>query len=373
MNRETQTTLNCEGCGVKLQTTDTTKLGFIPDQALIKVPVICQRCYRIKHYNEVSSSVLLQDDFLKILNHIGQTQSLVVHIVDIFDFEGSLISSLQRFVGNNPIMLIVNKIDLLPKVSNYNKIVNWVQKQCKDQGIKIAQVLLVSARKNMGFERLLETLDTLRAGKDIYVVGATNVGKSTLINRLISDYSDLQLELTTSQYPGTTLDMVRIPLDDGKFIIDTPGIVYKHRLTELITKNEIKTVLPEKQLKPMVFQLNEQQTLFFGGLARFDFIKGERQSFTCYISNSVQIHRTKLEKADELYANHLGTLLQPPGKEHLETFPPLTKHPIHCKKGSSVDVLISGLGWIKVNSVAGADLEVYVPKGVKIAIRDCLI
>ena len=67
----------------------------------------------------------------------------------------------------------------------------------------------------------------------MYVVGGTNVGKSTLINRLIRDYSDLEQELTTSRYPGTTLDMVNIPLDDGKYIIDTPGIVYPWRFSEL--------------------------------------------------------------------------------------------------------------------------------------------
>ena len=144
------------------------------------------------------------------------------------------------------------------------------------------------------------------------MVGATNVGKSTLINRLIRDYSDLEAELTTSQYPGTTLDIVKIPLDDGKFIIDTPGIVYKHRLSELVAKKDIQALLPSEAIKPMVFQLNEQQSLFFGALARFDFVRGERQSFTCYVSSAIKIHRTKLEKADELYAEHRGVMLKPP-------------------------------------------------------------
>jgi ribosome biogenesis GTPase YqeH len=364
---------NCEGCGVRLQTEDSTKLGFIPDQAKSRVPIICQRCFRIKHYNEVSSAALQQDDFLKILGHIGDTQSLVVHIVDIFDFEGSLMGSLPRFIGSNPLLLVVNKIDLLPKVSNLNKIVNWVQRQLKEQGLKPVEIVMVSAKKNLGFERFMQTLDRFRAGKDIYVVGATNVGKSTLINRLIHDYSDLEAELTTSQYPGTTLDLVKIPLDDGKFIIDTPGIVYKHRLTELVSKRDIQSLLPNQAIKPMVFQLNEQQTLFFGALARFDFIHGERQSFTCYVSSAITIHRTKLEKADELYAEHRGEMLKPPGKEDLALLPPLTKHPIRVRKGSNTDILISGLGWIKINSLAGAELEVHVPKGVKLSIRESLI
>nr|WP_040948340.1 ribosome biogenesis GTPase YqeH [Gorillibacterium massiliense] len=365
--------LRCEGCGVALQTDDPGRIGYVPEQALAKIPVICQRCFRIKHYNEVSGVTLNQDDFLKILGAIAATNSLVVHIVDIFDFEGSLIAGLQRFIGNNPVLLVVNKIDLLPKVTNLNRIRNWVQKQAADNGLKVVDVVLCSARKNMGFDVLLSKLDTYRKGRDVYVVGATNVGKSTLINRLIRDYSDLEGELTTSPYPGTTLDEVRIPLDDGKSIIDTPGIVYRHRLTELIDKKELPVIMPSAVLKPMVYQLNEKQTLFFGALARMDFIKGERQSFTCYTANSLKIHRTKLENADELYATHKGELLQPPALENLDKLPPLTKHPVRIPKGMKTDILISGLGWITANSPLGAEVEVYAPKGVRVTVRSALI
>ncbi|GAB7053665.1 ribosome biogenesis GTPase YqeH [Paenibacillus sp. YK5] len=365
--------LHCTGCGVVLQTQDAEKLGYVPEQALTRTPVICQRCFRIKHYNEASSITLNQDDFLRLLTHVGSTQSLVINIVDLFDFEGSMISGLPRFVGNNPIVLVVNKIDLLPKATNYNRILNWVQRQAKEAGLKVAEVVLCSAKKNMGFERVIEALDKHRRGRDIYVVGATNVGKSTLINRLIRDYSDLDAELTTSQYPGTTLDLVRIPLEDGASIIDTPGIVYQHRLTELVSKKDLAKLMPDKPVKPLVFQLNERQTIFLGGFARFDFVQGARQSFTFYISNALQAHRTKLERADELYEEHKGGLLSPPAREELDKLPKWVKHPVRIPKGSNLDVSISGIGWVKVNGEAGADLVIHVPKGVKVAVREPLI
>ncbi|WP_141336044.1 ribosome biogenesis GTPase YqeH [Paenibacillus sp. tmac-D7] len=363
----------CAGCGVTLQTADSERLGYVPAQALTRTPIICQRCFRIKNYNESSSITLNQDDFLRLLSHVGSTESLVVNIVDLFDFEGSMISGLPRFVGKNPIVLVVNKIDLLPKVTNYNRILNWVQRQVKEAGLRVVEVVLCSAKKNMGFERVIEALDEHREGRDIYVVGATNVGKSTLINRLIRDYSDLDAELTVSQYPGTTLDLVRIPMDDGSSIIDTPGIVYKHRLTELVNKKDLMKLMPDKPVKPLVFQLNEKQTVFFGSLVRFDFVQGERQSFTFYTSNGLKAHRTKLERADELYAEHKGVLLSPPTLEELEELPPLVKHTIRIPKGKPSDVSISGLGWVKANSEAGADLVIHVPKGVKVALRESLI
>lgn len=365
--------LKCAGCGIGLQTEDEAGAGYIPARTLERKPPVCQRCFRIKNYNEVSSNTVSKDDFLSMLSHIARTESLVAHIVDIFDFEGSLISGLQRFVGDNPILLVVNKIDLLPKGTNPNKILNWIRKQAKSEGLKVLDVVLCSAKQGAGFERVIASLQQYRGDRDVYVVGATNVGKSTLINRLIRDYSDLNAELTTSRYPGTTLDLVKIPLDDGKSIIDTPGIVYDFRLTELISKEELQILMPEKPVKPRVYQLNEGQTLFFGALARFDFVRGERQSFTCYIANSLDIHRTKLENADGLYESHRGGMLAPPSPEHLAELPPLTKHSFSIKRGGRKDVLISGLGWIQINSDAGAQVVVHAPKGVRVAVRDALI
>ena len=114
--------------------------------------------------------------------------------------------------------------------------------------------------------------------QDIYIVGATNAGKSTLINQLIRRFSDLHTELTVSRYPGTTLDIVRIPLVEGRAIVDTPGIVYPFRLTEIVDESTVNALLPDKAIKPVTYQLDAKQTLFFGSLARMDFVQGEHQS-----------------------------------------------------------------------------------------------
>lgn len=192
--RGTASGLRCSGCGIALQSEAQDKPGYVPSGALAKEPVICQRCFRIKNYNESSSVTVEQDEFLRLLAQIGGKKALVIHIVDLFDFQGSVISGLQRFIGNNPVLLAVNKIDLLPKVTNWNKVRNWVQKEAKDMGLKVEDVVLCSAKQSSGFDRLLEAVAAHRGDRDVYVVGATNVGKSSLINRLIRDYSDLEQE-----------------------------------------------------------------------------------------------------------------------------------------------------------------------------------
>ena len=73
----------CAGCGVKLQTTANDKPGYIPDTALEREPAICQRCFRIKNYNDATTVTIDQDDFIKLLGGIANTESLVVHIVDM--------------------------------------------------------------------------------------------------------------------------------------------------------------------------------------------------------------------------------------------------------------------------------------------------
>lgn len=371
-NQEQQESKYCAGCGVQLQTEHQEKAGYVPRSALTKERIICQRCFKITHYSEVSPVELTDADYLRILHTIGDSQGLIVKIVDMFDFNGSWISGIQRFVGQNPILLVGNKVDLLPKNINLNRMKNWLQHSAKEMGLKPLDVLFCSAEKGLHIDELLQAIEHYRRGKDVYVVGATNVGKSTLINRILKNVGMDEKELlTTSRFPGTTLDLIDIPLEDGRSLFDTPGIINRHQMAHYITPEELKVISPIKPIKAKVYQLDAQQTLFFGGLSRLDFVRGEHQSFVCYVSNLLPIHRTKLEKADELYANHLGEMLSPPGKENLAAWPQLRKHSFKIK-AEPTDIVFSGLGWVTIKG-SGAYIDAFAPEGVTVTIRKALI
>ncbi|MED4016453.1 ribosome biogenesis GTPase YqeH [Sutcliffiella cohnii] len=361
----------CVGCGVSIQTENKTGLGYAPPSSLEKEEIVCQRCFRLKHYNEIQDVSLTDDDFLKILNSIGNTDALVVKIVDIFDFNGSWLPGLHRFVGNNKVLLVGNKVDLLPKSVKQQKVVHWMKQEASQLGLKPEDVFLISANKGTGVQEVAEKIETYREGKDVYVVGCTNVGKSTFINRIIRDFSGEKDVITTSQFPGTTLDLIDIPLDNGASLYDTPGIINHHQMAHFVDKRDLKMISPKKEIKPKVFQLNEGQTLFFGGLARFDYVTGGRRSITTYVSNDLYIHRTKLENADSLYKEHVGDLLQPPRQEDVESFPEFTKQEFTIKEAKT-DIVFSGLGWVTINE-PGAKVVAHVPKGVGIMIRKSLI
>lgn len=364
--------LRCTGCGVILQTEEEEKLGFIPPSAIEKEMLTCQRCYKITHYNQLTPVELTDDDFLKILHKIGESKGLIVKIVDMFDFNGSWISGLQRFVGNNPILLVGNKLDLLPKNLNLNRMRNWMQRSAKELGLKPVDVLLCSAAKGTNIDQLMEAMEEYRKGENVFVVGTTNVGKSTFINHILKKFgvSDDQF-VTVSRFPGTTLDLIDIPLDDGQSLYDTPGIINRDQMAHYVTEQELKIISPLKPIKPKVYQLKDQQSLFFGGLSRLDFVKGEPQSFVCYMSNLINIHRTKLEKADQLYSQHVGEMLTPPSKENLDKWPKLVKHSFKISH-EATDIVFSGLGWVSLKG-KGALIEAYAPEGVSISIRPALI
>ena len=71
----------CIGCGATIQTTDKAGLGFTPQSALEKGletgEVYCQRCFRLRHYNEITDVQLTNDDFLKLLHEVGDSDALV--------------------------------------------------------------------------------------------------------------------------------------------------------------------------------------------------------------------------------------------------------------------------------------------------------
>lgn len=360
----------CQGCGVLIQTSDSDATGYTPKSSLLKENVLCQRCFRLKHYNEIQDVSITDDDFLKMVSNIRNKQGLVVLVIDIFDVAGSFIKSLPRLVGDNPIILVGNKVDLLPKSTNKNKLIQWLRGSAKEFGLKVKDAFLISSVKGYGMEELTYQIENYRNKEDVYIVGTTNVGKSTFINRLIKQTSGISDLITTSYFPGTTLGFIEIPLDEQTFLIDTPGIVNKQQMAHYLSEKDLKLITPHKEVKSRTYQLNNQQSLFFGGLARLDFIKGDKQPFVCYFSNELPIHRTKLENADALYDNHLGELLTPPSEKTLETLPELVESSYRIT-GDRMDIVFPGLGWV---SLSGKDVTVvaHSPKGVATSIRKSL-
>ena len=146
----------CIGCGVEIQSEDQNKQGYLPKSVVEKSidgNLVCKRCFRLKNYNEVSDVQLGAEDFYQLIKTLSKKDALIVKVVDIFDFSGSWIEDVVDIVGNNKdIVLVANKLDLLPKSVKQNKVKQWLFKMLKAKGIKVKDILLISAIKNQGVE-----------------------------------------------------------------------------------------------------------------------------------------------------------------------------------------------------------------------------
>ncbi|MBU1020736.1 MAG: ribosome biogenesis GTPase YqeH [Firmicutes bacterium] len=338
----------CIGCGSVIQSENPKKAGFIPSSKLASdaEDLICRRCFRLKNYNEITPLEITKDDYLKIISQIGKTDSLIVKIIDIFDIEGSLIPQIQKITNYNDLVIVANKRDLLPKAVKDSKLIHHLKKILADNEVKPQSLYLMSALKNQNIDQIFKDILAIAKDRDIYVVGATNVGKSTFINSLLKSYAGSKKDIiTVSSLAGTTLDLIKIPIDKN-YIIDTPGLVNDNQITHYLSTEAMKVVTPKKEVKPMVFQLDPEQTLFFGGLARIDFVSGEKTSFICYVSEFLKIHRTKLINADDFYIKHQKELLTPPFKDDADF--PLKMYLFNIKSNYKTDIVLPGLGFVTV-------------------------
>ncbi len=320
----------CLGCGAFLQNNDSSLEGYV-----IGDHDICERCHRIKNYGEYKSSIKNNDTFINILDDISKTNSLVVLVVSVFDLKENY--DLFKKHLKNPTLLVLTKRDLLPKSYNNDKLINYLDIDCVDK-------IVVSSVKNYNFDELIEKIRKNKTNKNVYIVGYTNDGKSTLINKLIYNYSNNIPSITTSNFPSTTLNNIEVKLDDDLTIIDTPGLLDEGNMENYF--DLIKVIVPKKEIKPITYTINIDQTFLINDLVRIDIKKNN--TITMYISNTLKINRFYKE-------NH-----------HLEM---LEKHIIDVDNNN--DVVISGLGFIRIKNKT--KLTIYTLKGVKVFKRKALI
>lgn len=363
---------SCYGCGAKLQDTDKNKSGYVSDADNEK-HLLCQRCFRMKHHNEYHSHYLDSKHFEKIIKDTIKPKSLVVLVVDLFDISSSLSLEISRIVKNNPIIIVGSKRDLVLKSVKDHKIVTYLYKEAQKYKLDVQDIILSSATKKYGVDNILDSIFKYYKKRDVFIVGITNVGKSSIVNSLINSIEKSNYQITISNYPGTTLDSIKIAIDDNVSLYDTPGLVIKEQMIHHVNLEDYKYLEIKKEVKARIYQLNDQQSLFFGGLACFSFISGQKTGFNCFMNNELEIHRTKLERAENLFDDHFNDDLLVPKTNDIEKFSDFKIHRFTFNKDDGKkDIVILGLGWITFEAVDQM-IEIAVSKHVKIVVRDAII
>lgn len=363
----------CIGCGAKIQTKDPKKLGYIDKIVLEKrsEDFYCQRCFTLKHYNRNIEYPLESESYQKIIEMISEDDGLIVYVCDAIDFEETLIPDLNKIYNSKNILIIANKVDLFMRPLNINKMEMHMRSYLKHQKIAYQELLLISSFKEDDIINLIDQINTYRNHKNVYFIGMTNVGKSSLINSIIKLHTNIDNLITVSNLINTTLDSISIPFDDNSYIIDTPGIVNKYALNNYLHKDTLELITPNSYIKPKSFQLNSEQTLFIAGFVRLDFIVGSKSSFITYFRNDLLIHRTKLENADSFYEMHSEDILKIPTKNEIARLGNSTERMINFSINNNIDIVIPGLGFVSIHGEG--ELKIKTFERIKFFIRKAVL
>lgn len=329
----------CLGCGVELQDENMLLDGYTVNLE----NDLCQRCFRLKNYGEYQATTKTNEEYQQILEAVGKTKDLVVYVTDVLNVEQDLYD-IRKFLPNK-ILLVLNKRDVIPKSVKDEKLIQYF----KDKYDFFNDIVVVSCEKNMNIDHLLNRIKFFQVTKQVYVVGHTNAGKSSLINKLIKNYSDSKQELTISPLPSTTLNLINIEINDYLTIIDTPGLIDEGSITNYVDNELLKVITPKKEIKTKTYQLRRGQSIIIGDLVRIDYVDGEKNSFTLYISNDIKTKRIISSRHDDLKKLAKRTYQLP----------------------FNQDIVIKGLGFIKV--VNRGVVDIYLNQRVETFLRDNLI
>lgn len=332
----------CLGCGVSFQS-EKPEIGGYIDASIYGKAKICRRCFRIKNYGDYIFINKDSQDYLKMLKHINDTNDLVLYVVDLFNI-GKKIEKIDDLL-NNPFILVLNKWDLMPRSLKENDLISWL----KQYDINYLDVICISNNKNYQLNKLYELINKYKKSNNVYVVGNTNAGKSTLINTLIKNYAHLESYITTSMLPLTTLEMMEIKLNDKLTLIDTPGLLEEGSIENAVDFMRLKSIIPNTEIKPRNYKLLVNQSLIIDNLVRIDYLEGALNDFIVYASNKIEVEQVTL--ASDIRLRRLKKMI--------------------FDISSNEDIVINGLGWIKI--INAAKVRVYILDNINVYKRKKLI
>ncbi len=192
--------VRCTGCGIELQSESPDHPGYVPESALSRESPVCRRCFRIRHYGEFSRIVVPYYVYEREVSTISSHPGLVFYVIDVFDLPGSVIPGLAKLIGTSRVVAVVNKVGSAAKEVHVEALEQWIRKELLTTGVALSEVLFVSGRSGRGIRDVLETMERYRTDA-VYVVGMANVGKSTMLNRLV-DRLERHQPFTASRVPA---------------------------------------------------------------------------------------------------------------------------------------------------------------------------
>lgn len=287
----------CYGCGAKLQFKDASKPGYVKEEKY-EDSKYCERCFKLIHYG-VEATTSEPKKISQIVSTVNKNAKNVVFLVDFINLIDDIIDIFKSI--RVPKILVVSKSDIIPKNVSFSQIRNYLRVV---YGIR-DEVIFTSKKSNLN-----TFIKSLYNKEEVYFLGLTNAGKSTLINMLIDKYESKNTKLTTSYKENTTQDFIRIKIGDMT-LVDSPGFVLDNFALD-------KNSNIEAEIKPITYQNKVKCSYKLDNLLNVSF--NNETNLVFYFSKNVKIKRDF---------------------KHIELG-------ISFKVSGNSDIVICGLGFIKV-------------------------
>lgn len=364
----------CAGCGIELQFEDKNREGYVPEEKFMtEENLLCQRCYKIKNYGQNIGNNLKKEDYSKEVSDSIKKADIILPIFDIIDFEGSFTQEILDYLRDYRSIILINKIDLLPEFIHPAEIAGWIKERLIEEDIVPDDIGFLSAKSKYGVNGIIRKIKNLFPDKKVkaVVMGASNVGKSSVINLLLG-----KDRITTSKYSGTTLKAIsnKIPKTDIT-ITDTPGLIPEGRISDLISVETGLKLVPSGEISRKTFKPEENKVFMFDVFCRFKILKNMNTNeenykpiFSVYSSKNVKFHITREERIEELLNGDFFELVQ--GKEKDEYLQnKFITHIVEIQENE--DLAIAGLGWVNVKR-GPLKIELTVPEYAKVIVRPAI-
>ena len=221
----------CFGCGTPFQTEDKEAKGYVP-AGKINDAKYCMRCFRMMHYGE-QSEVDTPKDAKEIIRKVNKDNKFVIFLVDYLNINKYVIDLFQSIKNNK--VLVINKCELLPNNITYDMLKNYI----KDIYNINSDIKLKGGTANHGVKSIYKYLMDNNI-HEAYLLGISNSGKSTFINDMADILESKINKINTNKHANTTLDFMRVKLNNELTLIDSPGFIMPDSLNHDVTNKDIK-------------------------------------------------------------------------------------------------------------------------------------
>ncbi len=362
--------LRCYHCGAILQCENENEKGYIIPESLHRATPIqiiyCDRCFEtMKAFNNSELEQKVDQEVLKILDDAFATDALIIWVVDLFSFNGTLNSEIAKKVKKLNVVVVGNKRDLFPLNVKDESLVEYLNTTFNAYGIKPKSVRLLGATNKIDSKELIDSMNTARKGHDVYMIGNSTSGKTSIINRAMKGFENkTSRQIKTITYPGTSVNVLEIPLSRSSFFYELPGISQTTSATGKLEKDVVRQIVPKKAVKFITRTMSAGDALMVGSLAAFEIIKGKTTNYRFYSAEGVETRKVQSKKLDDYINENNIRRFARPVSERLVSFLDYDMFEYAMENDKKWhDIAIEGLGWLSFIA-QGQMIRVRLPKGV---------